>query len=265
MTRSPTSRLRVGRLDFDRLDEAACVERIFAALAAGRGGRVATVNVDQLARCRRSAAFAAFCASASIVVADGMPVVWASRLQGTPLPARVTGSDLIWSVSARAAAEDRSVFLVGGDPGAAEAAAAALVRRSSGLRVAGVVCPPAAGGDRVDAGEVRRRLVASAPEIVFVGLPSLKTQWLIEECVHLLPRAWWIGVGVSFSFVGGTVARAPRWQQRMGLEWLHRLAQDPRRLAPRYLVRDVPMASRLLAGAALRRMTEAGRPEGRAE
>ena len=241
------------------------MERIFAGLAAGRGGRVATVNVDQLALCSRSTTFAAFCASASIVVADGMPVVWASRLQGTPLPARVTGSDLIWSVSARAAVEERAVFLAGGDPGAAEAAAAALVRRYPGLRIAGVVCPPAAGGDRVDAGEVRRSLVASAPDIVFVGLPSLKTQWLIEECAHLLPRAWWIGVGVSFSFVAGTVARAPRWQQRMGLEWLHRLAQDPRRLARRYLVRDVAMASRLLVGAALRRLSESRRLEGGAE
>ena len=251
-------RIPVGPLRFDPLTEAACVRHIFAEIEAGRGGRVATVNTDQLALCARHPDFAAFCARASVIVADGMPVVWASRLQGTPLPARVTGSDLLFSVCARAAEEGRTVLLAGGSPGTAERAARALQARAPGLRVVGTVCPaPAAEPDRVALEELRAVLLATRPDIVFVGLPSLKTHHLVAACQDLLPRAWWIGVGVGFSFAAGALPRAPRWQQQLGLEWAHRLVVEPRRLAARYFLRAMPAAIRLLARSARQRIGSA--------
>src|SRR4051812_12405024 len=110
---------RVNLLDtpLDPLTEAQAVDTIFAAIAGGAGGWVLTPNLDHLNQFSRSHDLRRFHDQASLVLADGMPLVWASRLQGTPLPERVAGSNLIWSVSRRAAVDGRSVFLLGGTPG----------------------------------------------------------------------------------------------------------------------------------------------------
>jgi N-acetylglucosaminyldiphosphoundecaprenol N-acetyl-beta-D-mannosaminyltransferase len=232
-----------------------CVSHILRELDAGRGGCVVTPNLDHLRRLDGDENFRAIYSRAELRVADGMPVLWAARLAGHRLPERVAGSDLIWSLSEAAARAGRSVFLLGGDPGAAEAAAAELCRRYPGLAIAGWHCPPM-GFDRearaIEA--IERLLAAAAPDIVFVALGSPKQEILIDRIRHILPRAWWLGVGISFSFVCGRVKRAPRWIQQSGLEWLYRLTQEPKRLARRYLLDGIPFASRLLLSSCLRRI-----------
>src|SRR5262249_17040182 len=106
--------------------ERQCVATIMEALQEGRGGWVYTPNIDHLRRQLASHEYARLCSTASLVVADGMPLIWASRLQGTPLPERVAGSDLVSSLAAAAAANGRSLFLLGGNPGAADGAARVL-------------------------------------------------------------------------------------------------------------------------------------------
>jgi N-acetylglucosaminyldiphosphoundecaprenol N-acetyl-beta-D-mannosaminyltransferase len=101
---------------------------------------------------------------------------------------------------------------------------------------------------------LRNRLLASSPDVVFVALGSPKQERVIGELRSLLPAAWWLGIGISFSFVSGAVQRAPLWVQRLGLEWLHRLVQEPRRLARRYLVDGLPFAARLFANALVQRL-----------
>jgi N-acetylglucosaminyldiphosphoundecaprenol N-acetyl-beta-D-mannosaminyltransferase len=182
-----------------------------------------------------------------------MPLVWACRLQKTPLPGRVAGSDLIWSLSRTAAERGAAVFLLGGDPGTADEAASRLSERYRGLRVAGTHCP-APGFERRD-GEldgIVERLSDARPDIVFVALGSPKQELLIHRLQRELPRAWWLGVGISFSFVAGRVKRAPRWLRSMGCEWVHRLVQEPERLAGRYLVDDLPFGAGLIARSAWR-------------
>ena len=90
---------------------------------------------------------------------------------------------------------------------------------------------------------------AANPDIIYVALGSPKQEWLIGQLRGYLPRAWWLGIGISFSFLSGHVKRAPMWMQRAGLEWLHRLCQEPRRLARRYLVQGLPFAALLFASA----------------
>jgi hypothetical protein len=97
-------------------------------------------------------------------------------------------------------------------------------------------------------------VVGARPDIVFVALGSPKQEQLIDRLRDRLPRTWWLGVGISFSFLAGEVKRAPRWMRKTGLEWVHRLVQEPGRLAKRYLVHGVPFAMRLLAGSTLRGM-----------
>lgn len=242
--------IRLDVVDLHVLDQRTCVERTMSELAAGRGGWIATANLDHLWRLRRDPAFARAYGAATLRVADGMPLVWASRLQGVPLPERVAGSDLIHSLTAAAARHGRSVFLLGGNPGTAERAAERLTAAAPGLRVVGTCCPPFGfERDPVQLDNLRRQLRDSRADVVFVALGAPKQEFLIEAVREVLPAAWWIGVGISFSFVAGEVQRAPRWVQRLGLEWLHRLVQEPRRLARRYLWHGPPCALRLFAKA----------------
>ncbi len=181
-----------------------------------------------------------------------MPLIWASRLMGRPLPGRVAGSDLISSLSSEAAARGKSVFLLGGNAGTAEAAGRELCRRYPNLEVCGAACPPM-GFERSDTemNKIVEALCKSKPDIVFVALGSPKQERLVATLLlrwrHVLPRIWWLGVGISFSFIAGEVERAPRWLQVIGLEWLHRLASEPRRLAQRYLLQNLPYVFKLFA------------------
>lgn len=232
------------------IDQKRCVARVMGSLDAGRGGWIATANLDHLRRLRSDAEFRRVYDDAALVVADGMPLVWAARLQGTPLPERVAGSDLIHSLSAAAAERGRRIFLVGGDPGTAEAAAAKLAADNPGLQVAGTDCPPFGfERDPDQMADLRRKLAASGADLVFVGLGSPKQEFLIEAIHEVLPAAWWVGIGISFSFVCGEVRRAPVWVRRVGLEWAHRLLQEPRRLGARYLWHGPPFVVRLFASA----------------
>jgi N-acetylglucosaminyldiphosphoundecaprenol N-acetyl-beta-D-mannosaminyltransferase len=234
-----------------KVTQAGCVAQVMEALAAGRGGWVVTPNLDHLRRLQSDAEFRALYAQADLRVADGMPLVWASALRGERLPERVAGSDLIFSLSEAAAGAGRSVFLLGGDAGTAEGAAAELRRRNPQLRVAGTHYPPPGfEADPAAVAAMRAAVVQAAPDVVFVALGSPRQERLIAELRGELPRAWWLGVGISFSFAAGAVRRAPPWVRRSGLEWVHRLAQEPRRLARRYLVDGLPFAARLLVSSA---------------
>jgi len=182
------------------------------------------------------------------VTADGMPLIWASSLLGNPLPERVTGSNLISSLTAAAAARGRSIFLLGGSPGAAQKAAVVLSARHPNLRIAGVSSQPLeSSADRSEWKSIADALTAANPDIVYVALGCPKQEELIEALRHTLPAAWWLGVGIAFSFVAGSIPRAPLWMQRIGLEWFHRLLKEPRRLARRYLIDDLPFALTLFS------------------
>ncbi|MEU1392988.1 MULTISPECIES: WecB/TagA/CpsF family glycosyltransferase [unclassified Nonomuraea] len=248
-------RVRVGGVGLDVVTEADVVRWVAAEAAAGRGGRIVTPNVDICRAVARDPALQELVGSAEIVVADGMPLVWAARLLGTPLPERVTGADLIWSLSEVAAARNWPVYLLGGPPGVAELAADELRSCRPGLKVAGVHAPPYHFDETAEGRErVRRRVVAARPRLVFVGLGFPRQDLLIAELREELPQAWFVGCGAAIAFAAGTVRRAPRWMRRAGLEWAFRLMSEPGRLARRYLVDDLPFAVRLLAGCLLTRL-----------
>jgi N-acetylglucosaminyldiphosphoundecaprenol N-acetyl-beta-D-mannosaminyltransferase len=238
---------------FREFTERACVEHILQSLAEGVGGWVVTPNLHILHECWRQPEAHALVHAANVVVADGMPLIWASRLQGTPLPERVSGSNLIWSVSEAAARKGQGVFLLGGSHGTADAAAQALRSRFPGLRIVGTLCPEFGfESDPEQIAEIASAVRRASPEVIFVALSFPKGERLIQQIRDVAPTAWWIGVGISFSFVSGDVKRAPLFVQRIGLEWLFRLSQEPRRLARRYLVDGIPFAILLLARSAWR-------------
>lgn len=240
--------VRVGSAPFAAITEAQCIEHVLSELDAGRGGWLVTINLDVLRRYERDASFRELIRDSSFFVADGMPLIWASRLRAEPLPERVAGSTLMVSLSAACATRGKSVYLLGGNEGAAEGAAKALTARFPSLRIAGTCYPPF-GFERDEAlmDSMRDDIMRASPDIVYIALGCPKQERLIASLRPLLPSAWFTGVGISFSFLSGEVRRAPRWMQQSGLEWLHRMAQEPGRLARRYLVDNAPYALALLA------------------
>lgn len=205
-----------------------------------RGQYVVTLNVDILLTALEHEGLREACRAARWVVADGMPLVWASRLLGRPLPERVNGADLALGLMERAAAGGYRVFLLGGESGVAELAARRLQANLPQLRVVGTSSPPLGFDSRPE--EIDRTVAAvraASADIVLVGLGAPKQELWLRRHLGETGAAVGIGVGGTFNFWAGRVRRAPRMLQRAGLEWLWRLSQEPRRLWKRYLVRDV--------------------------
>ncbi|MCA9273516.1 MAG: WecB/TagA/CpsF family glycosyltransferase [Phycisphaerales bacterium] len=230
------------------------IDRIDHAISNHTGGWVVTPNLDILHKLTHDTDFARLVEPATLRLADGMPLVWASKLSGDPLPERVAGSDLVWHICERAAERNYSVFLLGGDEGIADKAAAVLQAKYKGLRVVGTHCPPFGfekNPDELNA--ISAKLSQSEPDIILVALGCPKQERLIDTLRADYPKAWFFGIGISLSFVTGDVKRAPTWIRRLGLEWVHRLLQEPGRLAKRYILVGIPFAFRVLGGSILAR------------
>lgn len=244
-------------LPLDQITEPEVVDRVMTALLAGRGGWIATPNVDHLRRAARDERLAAMIRTADLSVADGAPVVWAARIACRPVPGRVTGADLLWSLSAAAAAAGRSIYLLGGEPGVPERAALALQAAYPELKVVGTCSPPRGfEHDPEQMAALREELMAKAPDLVFVGLGFPKQENVICGFHDDLPATWWLGCGAALPFAAGQLERAPAWMRPLGLEWLFRLAHEPRRLFRRYVLEDAPFALRLLGRALLVRLRD---------
>lgn len=245
-------RVRIGPLELDNLlwDEA--LDRVEALVAARRGGYATTPNVDHLVTAHRDEEFRRIVKSADLVFADGQPLIWVSRLLGTPLVGKITGSDFIGRFAPRAAARGFRVFFMGGRPGAAEATGRFLELNYPGFQNAGSHCPPLGfEHDPRQNREAVRAIRSAAPDLVFVGLGAPKQEKWIWNNRDAYAPAFSFPVGVSFDFIAGFVKRAPCWMRDIGLEWFWRLCQEPKKLAGRYLVRDVqflPIVIRQMMG-----------------
>jgi N-acetylglucosaminyldiphosphoundecaprenol N-acetyl-beta-D-mannosaminyltransferase len=250
VTATKGGRVEIGGLPIDALTHAQVVARVRAAWRDGRGGWIATPNVDHLRAATVDWRLGELIRDAALSVADGAPVVWAGRLAGRRVPERVAGADLLWSLCGAAAEDGKTVYLLGGATGVPERAAEELQRRYPGLKVAGTCSPPYGfESDPKELGNCRDGLRITNPDVVFVGLGFPKQELFIQRFGELLPNAWWLGCGAAIPFAAGELARAPRWMQATGLEWLFRLGSEPRRLFRRYVLHDMPFAVGLLAWA----------------
>ncbi|MEU6999624.1 WecB/TagA/CpsF family glycosyltransferase [Nonomuraea sp. NPDC046570] len=248
-------RVRLAGVDIDPFTEQDVIAHVVAELNSGRGGHIITPNIDICASVAKDPVSRRLLRQAEVVVADGMPLVWASKLRGTPLPERVTGADLIWSLSKAAARHGFPVYLLGGPPGVAEQAADELGAYHPGLEVCGVDAPPYDFAETREGRDlVRRAVIEAEPRIAFVGLGFPKQDRLIASLRDDLPDTWFVGCGSAIAFAAGTARRAPEWMRASGLEWMFRLLGEPGRLAGRYLIDDLPFAARLLTRALTHRL-----------
>ena len=234
-----TERIQIGQLPLDAVDLPGALNAIGDLIAARAGGTVFTPNVDHIVIGERNDRFRQAYQRVGLSLVDGTPLLWASRLLGRALPAKVSGSDLVEPLMERAAAHGWRIFLLGGAAGAAETAALRLKERFFGLTIVGIDAsrvdlnsPP---GERL---AVAARVAATKPDLVLVAFGAPKQEIFCDEAFEVLKPAVLVCVGAGIDFVAGVARRSPRWMSRWGLEWLFRLAQEPRRLAGRYLLRD---------------------------
>lgn len=200
----------------------------------GRPSYFITANLHYARLSAKIEALQAVNARAAFIVADGMPLVWMSSLLGRPLPERITGADLVWSICELAASKGYRVFLLGGAPGVAEMAGQRLKERFPGLVIAGVAAPKLETMSADDEARLVAQIRQSHADILLAAFGQPKGElWLGKHIAGLgVPVA--VQIGAAFDFAAGRVRRAPRIVQRLGLEWAYRVLQEPRRLFPRY-------------------------------
>jgi len=199
---------------------------------------VCVANVHTVTECQRSEEFRRIHNRAGMVTPDGVPLVWVSRLQGARQVRRVYGPDLLLAVSEASARRGYRHYFYGGAEGVAERLAENLCARYPGLQVAGLECPPFRPLTPPEDAAAVERINAAQPDIVWVGLGAPKQERWMAEHYGRLEAPVIVSVGAAFDFHAGIKKQAPHWMQRIGMEWLHRLASEPRRLWKRYLINN---------------------------
>lgn len=203
---------------------------------AGQAHYVCVRDVHGVMRAQQDPDLRALHEEAGLVTPDGMPLVWLARLRGHAEVSRACGSDLMAELCRRSADEGLRHYFYGGKPGVAERLATGFAERFPGLAIAGTHTPPFRTLTAEEDERVTATIAATHPHVVWVGLSTPTQEFWMRDHVSRIPGATLIGVGAAFDFHTGDVRRAPRWMRSAGLEWLHRLASDPRRLWRRYLV-----------------------------
>lgn len=231
-------RVRLGQIYAHALAFSEALDEVAALVAAGKGGYIVTPNVDHVVQAEHSEALRAAYHAASLSLVDGQPLIWLSRMMGEPFPEKISGSDLVPQLMRTAAREGWRVFFLGAAEGVGTNAAEVLKGEEPDLQIA--VHSPTFGfeSDPVESQEVLQMVREARPNLVVMALGCPKQELLMHRWKDALAPAVAIGAGATLDFIAGNVTRSPEWISSAGLEWLYRLAREPRRLAHRYLVRD---------------------------
>jgi N-acetylglucosaminyldiphosphoundecaprenol N-acetyl-beta-D-mannosaminyltransferase len=234
----PAQRLRIGEIAIDVVTFSEAIDAILALAVSGQGGYVVTPNIDHVVLAEKNLEFREAYEKASLSLVDGQPLVWVSRLLGAQLPEKISGADLIEPLMERAGHEGLRVYLLGAGPGVAEKAGAVL-HEKYGVNIVGCDAPmlsvtPGAEETAAALGRVR----AARPHLVLVAMGAPKQEILMWRFREAYAPAVALGIGAGLDFIAGTVARAPTWISKNGLEWAYRLSREPERLWRRYLVND---------------------------
>jgi N-acetylglucosaminyldiphosphoundecaprenol N-acetyl-beta-D-mannosaminyltransferase len=225
----------------DPLTESQAVDWVDRALREGRPRLITSVNPERIMHARRDPSFAAILRRADLALPDGYGVLWASRRLGHAMPERVTGVDFVTALAARGAREGWRFFFLGGAPGVAQAAGRVLGERYPGFILAGTYAgSPDPFSDAVTSEMVR----ASRAQLLFLAYGAAAEEAWLSRNLTRSGAVVGMGVGGSFDFISGRARRAPRWMRDHGLEWLHRLTQEPwrwrRMLAlPQFMLRVI--------------------------
>jgi N-acetylglucosaminyldiphosphoundecaprenol N-acetyl-beta-D-mannosaminyltransferase len=228
---------------FDNVTGSEALARIEQMIASRKPHYLATANVDFLVQAREDVELRRILFDADLILCDGTPLLWVSRLLGNPLPERVAGADVVPRLIQLAAEKKYRLFLLGATPDSVSRAGTNLRKAYPDLIVAGCYSPPFNKLIEMDHDEIKARILAAKPDVLLVSFGCPKQEkWIAMHYRELgVPVA--AGVGATIDFLAGKVSRAPVWMRHAGLEWIYRLIQEPRRLFRRY-VKDMWIFSR---------------------
>ena len=229
-----TNRVNVLGVGISVLNLQSALAAIAAAVREKRKGYICVTGVHGVMEAQADAAFKKILNNAFLCTPDGMPMVWAGKLNGHREMRRVYGPDLMLDVCAWSETSGAKHFFYGGADGVAELLAQKLKEKFPKLQVAGTFTPPFRALNEIEVCDLQKRISESQPDILWVGLSTPKQEKFMAEFLPKLDATVMIGVGAAFDFHSGRVKQAPRWMQRSGLEWFYRLCSEPRRLATRY-------------------------------
>jgi N-acetylglucosaminyldiphosphoundecaprenol N-acetyl-beta-D-mannosaminyltransferase len=251
------ARVRLGRLLIDTPDLVSVSRQLRAFADSGKPHHVITANLQFATLARNDRAFSNMVNEADLVVADGMPLVWMSKLQGTPVPTRVTGHDLLHLCASLSASNGYTMFFLGGAPGAARIAAERLRETYPGVRIAGThegrFNRDGFGATEEEERQTVEIIRRANPHFLFVALGCPKQEMWIRRHRESVGAPVSVGVGCVLDVTAGMLDRAPAVLQKTGLEWFYRMSQEPGRLWKRYLLGDIPTATGMGFAALARR------------
>ena len=228
------------------MDLRVAVEAVFEACAQHRKGYVCVTGVHGVSEAQKDPSFKSVLNRAFLNSTDGMPLVWLGRREVGRWVDRVYGPDLMLEVMKATQDGRYSHFFYGGAPGVAEQLKTRLAERFPGVRIAGVHCPPFRPLNEGEQADLAAQVSTARPDIIWVGLGTPRQERFMAEYLPRLDCTLMIGVGAAFDFHSGRVKQAPKWMQRSGLEWLHRLYSEPRRLWRRYCVNNPLFIARII-------------------
>lgn len=224
---------------FDNYDFKDLLDYIDKTIKEKEQSYILTCNVDHVIKLREDKEFQRVYSEAGAVVADGMPLIWASKMLGKPLKEKVSGADLFSRLGSAFEERQYRLFFLGSAEGVPEQAAMNLKATYPGINIVGCYSPTYGFEHNEEENEsIVKMLTASQPDIVFVGVGAPKQEKWIYRHYTSYQAPISIGVGATFDFLSGSVKRAPDFMQKTGLEWLWRLSQEPGRLWKRYLLED---------------------------
>lgn len=228
-------RIRFLNMFIDNLSMSEAVDEIDRLASIDGNAYVVTPNLDIIVNAEKDKEFQEVCRNASLSLADGKPLIWISKLLGTPIKEKVSGSDLFPLVCERAAQKGYSIFILGAAEGVADKAAQRLRKKYLGLKIVGTYSPPLGfEKNHEEISHIIEMINSTDATILAVALGAPKGEKVIYQikdqiCAHVS-----LQIGATIDFIAGKVKRAPRWMSNIGLEWFYRILQDPKRLVKRY-------------------------------
>lgn len=225
-------------IDNVTLDEA--IEHIEECINKRKISHVVTPNVDQIVRIEKDKEFQKICNSAELLLVDGQPLMWIAKLYKSPFKEKICGSDLVPKLCEVAAEKGYGIFLLGAAPGVAKLAAEKLQKKHPSLKVAGTYSPPLGfEKDENEINKINEMLLQSKADMLFVGMGVPKQDIFIYNNMNKYKIPVSFSIGGTIDFIAGKQKRAPKWINKIGMEWFYRFLCNPKRLFKRYFVDDM--------------------------
>lgn len=234
------SRVDILNIKVDNVSMEEAIEKIEELIKKDNCSYVVTPNVDHIVKLESDEEFKKVYDEASLILTDGMPLVWISKIKKNPIKEKISGSDLFPKICELAAQREYSVFLLGAAEGVAELAGRKLQEKYKGLNIVGTYSPKYGfENDENEINNIVNIINYKKPDILAVGLGAPKQEKFIYKYRDKLNVPISLAIGASIDFEAGNIKRAPKWMQNYGLEWFYRLCKEPKRMFKRYIIDDM--------------------------